>query len=80
MLFPLLKTERNMSHPWTKQMYFPIFTAYGEKNSHDLQNIRPLKRTSISLTPYHVVVKNPEWFDVVVTPNMFGDIITDLGA
>ena len=25
-------------------------------------------------------VKNPEWFDVVVTPNMFGDIITDLGA
>jgi 3-isopropylmalate dehydrogenase len=25
-------------------------------------------------------VKNPEWFRVVVTPNMFGDIITDLGA
>jgi 3-isopropylmalate dehydrogenase len=25
-------------------------------------------------------VKNPEAFDVVVTPNMFGDIITDLGA
>ncbi len=25
-------------------------------------------------------VKNPEWFDVVVTPNMFGDIVTDLGA
>lgn len=25
-------------------------------------------------------VKNPEWFDVIVTPNMFGDIITDLGA
>lgn len=25
-------------------------------------------------------VKNPEWFDIVVTPNMFGDIITDLGA
>jgi 3-isopropylmalate dehydrogenase len=24
--------------------------------------------------------KNPEWYDVVVTPNMFGDIITDLGA
>ena len=35
---------------------------------------------------YHVdatcmwFVKNPEWFDVVVTGNMFGDIITDLGA
>ena len=26
------------------------------------------------------MVKNPEWFDVVVTPNLFGDIITDLGA
>jgi len=25
-------------------------------------------------------VKDPEFFDVVVTPNMFGDIITDLGA
>ena len=25
-------------------------------------------------------LKNPEWFDVIVTDNMFGDIITDLGA
>jgi 3-isopropylmalate dehydrogenase len=25
-------------------------------------------------------VKNPEWFDVIVVDNMFGDIITDLGA
>ncbi|MBA7601358.1 D-malate dehydrogenase [decarboxylating] [subsurface metagenome] len=25
-------------------------------------------------------IKNPEWYQVVVTPNMFGDIITDLGA
>ncbi len=35
---------------------------------------------------YHVdavcmwMVKNPDWFDVLVTGNMFGDIITDLGA
>lgn len=35
---------------------------------------------------YHVdatcmwMVKTPEWFDVLVTGNMFGDIITDLGA
>lgn len=35
---------------------------------------------------YHVdatcmwMVKNPEWFDVLVTDNLFGDIITDLGA
>jgi len=26
------------------------------------------------------MVKNPDWFDVVVTDNLFGDIITDLGA
>jgi 3-isopropylmalate dehydrogenase len=26
------------------------------------------------------MVKNPEWFDVIVTDNLFGDIITDLGA
>lgn len=26
------------------------------------------------------MIKNPEWFDVIVTENMFGDIITDLGA
>jgi 3-isopropylmalate dehydrogenase len=26
------------------------------------------------------IVKNPEWFDVIVTDNMFGDIITDLAA
>ncbi len=26
------------------------------------------------------MVKNPEWFDVAVTSNLFGDIITDIGA
>ena len=26
------------------------------------------------------MVKNPEWFDVIVTDNIFGDIITDLAA
>jgi 3-isopropylmalate dehydrogenase len=26
------------------------------------------------------LLKNPEWYEVIVTPNMFGDIITDLGA
>lgn len=26
------------------------------------------------------MVKDPQWFDVIVTDNMFGDIITDLGA
>ena len=26
------------------------------------------------------MIKNPEWFDVIVTTNLFGDIVTDLGA
>jgi len=26
------------------------------------------------------LVKNPDWFDVIVTDNLFGDILTDLGA
>lgn len=26
------------------------------------------------------MVRNPEWFDVIVTTNLFGDILTDLGA
>ncbi len=26
------------------------------------------------------MIKNPEWFDVVVTSNLFGDVITDLGS
>ena len=40
----------------------------------------------VSRDYYHVdatcmwMVKSPEWFDVLVTGNMFGDIITDLGA
>jgi len=40
----------------------------------------------ISRDYYHVdatcmwMVKSPEWFDVLVTGNMFGDIITDLAA
>jgi 3-isopropylmalate dehydrogenase len=44
------------------------------------------KYSDIKREYYHVdatcmwMVKNPEWFDVIVTDNMFGDIITDLGA
>jgi 3-isopropylmalate dehydrogenase len=26
------------------------------------------------------MIRNPEWYDVIVTNNMFGDILTDLGA
>ena len=51
------------------------FHEMGEKDYPDVQR-----------DYYHVdatcmwMVKSPEWFDVLVTGNMFGDIITDLGA
>jgi len=50
-------------------------------NEMGAQEFKDIKREY-----YHVdatcmwMVKNPEWFDVIVTENMFGDIITDLGA
>ena len=52
-----------------------VFIEMGEKEYPDVRR-----------DYYHVdatcmwMVKNPEWFDVLVTGNMFGDIITDLGA
>lgn len=52
--------------------------VFNEMGAADYQDIRR--------DYYHVdatcmwMVKNPEWFDVLVTGNMFGDIITDLGA
>ncbi|MDA0323590.1 MAG: 3-isopropylmalate dehydrogenase [Verrucomicrobia bacterium] len=54
-----------------------------ERTFHD---IGQKEFEDVSREYYHVdatcmwMVKNPEWFDVIVTGNMFGDIITDLGA
>jgi len=53
-----------------------------ERTFHELAQEFPSVKTDYA----HVdatcmwMVKNPEWFDVIVTDNMFGDIITDLGA
>lgn len=52
-----------------------VFHSIGEKDFPDIKR-----------EYYHVdalcmwMIKNPEWFDVIVTGNMFGDIITDLAA
>lgn len=52
-----------------------VFHSVGEKDFLDIKR-----------EYYHVdalcmwMIKNPEWFDVIVTGNMFGDIITDLAA
>jgi len=51
------------------------FHAMGEK---DYPNVKRDYAHVDAITMW--MVKNPEWFDVIVTGNMFGDIITDLGA
>jgi len=53
-----------------------------ERAFHEIAQEYPMIKTDYA----HVdattmwMIKNPEWFDVIVTDNMFGDIITDLGA
>ena len=52
-----------------------VFHEVGEADYSDIQR----DYTHVDATCMWMV-KNPEWFDVIVTDNMFGDIITDLGA
>ncbi len=52
-----------------------VFNEVGEKDYADVKR----DYAHVDATCMWMV-KNPEWFDVIVTDNMFGDIITDLGA
>ena len=52
-----------------------VFHEIGQKNYPDIK--REYAHVDATCMWF---VKNPEWFDVIVTDNMFGDIITDLGA
>jgi len=52
-----------------------VFNEIGEKDFKDIKR----EYAHVDATTMWFV-KNPEWFDVIVTDNMFGDIITDLGA
>jgi 3-isopropylmalate dehydrogenase len=52
-----------------------VFHAIGQKDFADVKR----EYAHVDATTMWFV-KNPEWFDVIVTDNMFGDIITDLGA
>jgi 3-isopropylmalate dehydrogenase len=56
-------------------LWFRAFNEVGEK---DFTNVKRDYAHVDATTMWFV--KNPEWFDVIVTDNMFGDIITDLGA
>jgi len=56
-------------------LWYRAFEEMGEKNYKDI------KREYAHIDAANMwFVKNPEWFDVIVTENLFGDIITDLGA
>lgn len=56
-------------------LWFRAFEEMGEKDYKGLK--RDYAHVDASTMWF---VKNPEWFDVIVTENLFGDIITDLGA
>jgi 3-isopropylmalate dehydrogenase len=52
--------------------------AFHEMGARDFPDVKRDYAHVDAITMW--MVKNPEWFDVIVTGNMFGDIITDLGA
>ena len=54
------------------------FRAFEEMGQRDYPSIQRDYMHVDATTMWFV--KNPEWFDVLVTENLFGDIITDLGA
>jgi 3-isopropylmalate dehydrogenase len=56
-------------------LWFRAFNEMGENEFPDIKR----EYAHVDATCMWMV-KNPEWFDVAVTGNMFGDIITDLGA
>jgi len=56
-------------------LWFRAYHEMGEKNYPEIQ--RDYAHVDATTMWF---VKNPEWFDVIVTENLFGDIITDLGA
>jgi len=59
---------------YVMDLWFRTFNAVGEEYPNIEKDYAHVDATTMWM------VKNPEWFDVIVTNNMFGDIITDLGA
>ncbi len=55
--------------------WFNAFNEIGDKEYKDIK--RDYNHVDAACMWF---VKNPQWFDVIVTGNLFGDIITDLGA
>ena len=56
-------------------LWFRVFNEVGEADYPDIQ--RDYNHVDACCM---WMIKNPEYYDTIVTSNMFGDIITDLGA
>ena len=56
-------------------LWFSAYQEMGEQKYSDIE--RDYQHIDAAVM---WLVKNPEWFDVIVTENLFGDILTDLGA
>ena len=65
----------------TKSNGISITMPYWDERVAEMSNSYP----SIKVDKFHIdilcahFVKNPDWFDVVVASNLFGDILSDLG-
>ena len=57
------------------ELWFRTFHEIGEKEFPEIKR----DYAHVDATTMWMV-KNPEWFETMVTANLFGDIITDLGA
>jgi 3-isopropylmalate dehydrogenase len=59
---------------YAHDLWWRVFNEVGEEYPDVTRDYAHVDATCMWM------VKNPEWFDTIVTCNMFGDIITDLGA
>ena len=59
---------------YTQDLWWRAFNEVGEEYPDVKRDYAHVDATCMWM------VKNPEWFDTIVTNNLFGDIITDLGA
>lgn len=72
---PMHLVHKNNVLTYCGDLWVRAYNEMGEKSYTDIQ--RDYAHIDAATMWF---IKNPEWFDVVVTENLFGDIITDLGA
>lgn len=72
---PITLVHKRNVLTWCGDLWYRAFEEMGERD------YPAIKRDYNHVDAANMwFVKNPEWFDVVVTENLFGDILTDLAA